>query len=816
MSESLQEGCFGFTDAFGRLGVQSQEQPQIQTTKIAQQSGLSKLRNFPGSSSLDNILEDQQQEQHQEGNIHRYRNATMMLSEMFNYQQGDDLLGTPSNLHGKPGDVLNWRRSHNSSSSSSNNNMNSITNDWYSSNRQGSVLNPLHVPHLGVAKEVGIGSIQAAHDGDDQDHANNNGGNTSNQKSNSSRQDNNSSSIGQHHISSINADAAAMQLFLMNREQEQSSAPQHMLLPNPLLDGHQFHQLHPNFLQSMAFPASGNSTIPSSIQLQQMNWAAGKSAAELGKVPENRGLSLSLSSLQHLEAAMHGDEPAATAAVGGGKGEELRMDGDAYYAPHAHQSALYSLRSGIGINSVVGAASGGGAAVPSLQALQVHLCSNPLASVSVHSSMILRSSKYLRVAQELLEEFCNVGRGQVRSRRIGKQDSFKGGSTNNTGEGSLSASNPSLSSSERFEHQRKKTKLLAMLDEVDRRYAHYCEQMQQLVHSFDSVLGIGSAMPYTCLAQKAMSRHFRCLRDAIADQLKITSELLGDKDSGGIAGITKGETPRLRLLEQSLRQQRAFHQMGMMEQEPWRPQRGLPERSVSILRAWLFEHFLHPYPSDADKHLLSRQTGLSRSQVSNWFINARVRLWKPMVEEMYQEEAKEDAGPAGSAAAAAAGGAEGAASSGGKRCDVNTAEKDETSNPAETAINKHTNLAAAAAAAAAATSSSNNNNYHHHRHPPFPEGQKHGGNLHLSDTPPPLGPPLAADPAPFDFSGAGFDQKTRVNVEPGLTAPLGYGTSGMYRARDLNHISLTLGLRHAGGLPEQRRFPAVPEGRGFN
>lgn len=28
-------------------------------------------------------------------------------------------------------------------------------------------------------------------------------------------------------------------------------------------------------------------------------------------------------------------------------------------------------------------------------------------------------------------------------------------------------------------------------------------------------------------------------------------------------------------------------------------------------------------------------------QVSNWFINARVRLWKPMVEDMYMEEIKE-------------------------------------------------------------------------------------------------------------------------------------------------------------------------------
>ncbi|KAG0472663.1 hypothetical protein HPP92_014520 [Vanilla planifolia] len=83
----------------------------------------------------------------------------------------------------------------------------------------------------------------------------------------------------------------------------------------------------------------------------------------------------------------------------------------------------------------------------------------------------------------------------------------------------------------------------------------------------------------------------------------------------------------------------------MMDQHPWRPQRGLPERSVSILRAWLFEHFLHPYPNDIDKHILARQSGLSRGQVSNWFINARVRLWKPMIEEMYAKEIKDREAP---------------------------------------------------------------------------------------------------------------------------------------------------------------------------
>lgn len=79
----------------------------------------------------------------------------------------------------------------------------------------------------------------------------------------------------------------------------------------------------------------------------------------------------------------------------------------------------------------------------------------------------------------------------------------------------------------------------------------------------------------------------------------------------------------------------------MIQHNAWRPQRGLPERAVSVLRAWLFEHFLHPYPKDSDKMMLAKQTGLTRSQVSNWFINARVRLWKPMVEEMYLEEIKE-------------------------------------------------------------------------------------------------------------------------------------------------------------------------------
>ncbi|XP_073122559.1 BEL1-like homeodomain protein 2 [Henckelia pumila] len=257
----------------------------------------------------------------------------------------------------------------------------------------------------------------------------------------------------------------------------------------------------------------------------------------------------------------------------------------------------------------------------------------------------LRNSRYLRAAQELLGEFCCVGRGQYLKNQKFKKAEKNPNSSSDAGRGTSSSSKdqPTLSPSERTEYHRRKIKLLSMLDEVDARYTRYFEQMQAIVNSFDSVLGHGASSTYTGLAQKAMSRHFRCIKDAITSELRVCCEGLGEKDVTGGSGITKGETPKLKILEQKYRQQKAVEHMGMLDAaESWRPQRGLPERSVNILRSWLFEHFLHPYPSEADKHLLSRQTGLSKNQVANWFINARVRLWKPMVEEMYQKEFQDE------------------------------------------------------------------------------------------------------------------------------------------------------------------------------
>ena len=68
-------------------------------------------------------------------------------------------------------------------------------------------------------------------------------------------------------------------------------------------------------------------------------------------------------------------------------------------------------------------------------------------------------------------------------------------------------------------------------------------------------------------------------------------------------------------------------------------------RRTQPLRDFLVAHFDHPYPSDAQREHLARASGMSRAQVGNWFINARVRIWRPMIlrlGEQIEDERRED------------------------------------------------------------------------------------------------------------------------------------------------------------------------------
>lgn len=190
--------------------------------------------------------------------------------------------------------------------------------------------------------------------------------------------------------------------------------------------------------------------------------------------------------------------------------------------------------------------------------------------------------------------------------------------------------------------------------------------MQIVVSSFESVAGLSSATPYIPMALKSVSKHFRCLKNSISDQLKRISEALGDDLSIPLTTSTtstKADTnmaKMIRCMDQSFLKNNnpgsGTTELVEPQQHVWRPQRGLPERAVAILKAWLFEHFLHPYvnlslllvscsvtlfyflfipkrhldwiivaflalnfffsyPTDTDKHMLASQTGLSRNQV---------------------------------------------------------------------------------------------------------------------------------------------------------------------------------------------------------
>ncbi|EDO19311.1 hypothetical protein Kpol_1036p56 [Vanderwaltozyma polyspora DSM 70294] len=51
----------------------------------------------------------------------------------------------------------------------------------------------------------------------------------------------------------------------------------------------------------------------------------------------------------------------------------------------------------------------------------------------------------------------------------------------------------------------------------------------------------------------------------------------------------------------------------------------LPKNSVQILNQWLLNHLQNPYPTPQEKKELLKQTGLTKIQLSNWFINVRRR-----------------------------------------------------------------------------------------------------------------------------------------------------------------------------------------------
>ncbi|GAB4831853.1 hypothetical protein Ancab_005868 [Ancistrocladus abbreviatus] len=294
-------------------------------------------------------------------------------------------------------------------------------------------------------------------------------------------------------------------------------------------------------------------------------------------------------------------------------------------------NSLSSSSSGLNLSLGGGGSSGGvGGHSPTSNAQQKWrgmgaASATPVGPFTGYASILSRS-RFLKPAQELLEDFCNGYRGRIAD--------FSESNNNNEPvleDSSLSAAAWSWNDN-CFTDRCANSPLFSMLNEVYRRYRLYCQQMHSAVTSFEAVAGLGNAAPFLCLAIKAVSKHFNCMKNAILDHIHFASKAFRSSENG------KGVVPGFCSIDPVHNNRKQLQSSNFLQHPVWRSQRGFPDKAVAVLRTWLFENFLHPYPTDSDKQMLAQRTGLSRNQVSNWFTNARVRLWKPMVEEIHTLE----------------------------------------------------------------------------------------------------------------------------------------------------------------------------------
>ncbi|KAI3812567.1 hypothetical protein L1987_17278 [Smallanthus sonchifolius] len=220
------------------------------------------------------------------------------------------------------------------------------------------------------------------------------------------------------------------------------------------------------------------------------------------------------------------------------------------------------------------------------------------------------SNGYLHMMQEILTEIASCSLGNLDHMSF-KQISFDDFSDRST------KFDPVLKP---YSIEEKKKHLLALLEMVDERYNQCLDEIHTVISAFSAVTELNPQI-HACFALHTITFFYKHLRETISNHI-----LSMDADFNTMEDLSS-----------FVPKQWSLQQLRRKDHQLWRPQRGLPEKSVSVLRAWMFQNFLHPYPKDAEKQLLAVKSGLTRSQVSNWFINARVRLWKPMIEEMYIE-----------------------------------------------------------------------------------------------------------------------------------------------------------------------------------
>lgn len=116
--------------------------------------------------------------------------------------------------------------------------------------------------------------------------------------------------------------------------------------------------------------------------------------------------------------------------------------------------------------------------------------------------------------------------------------------------------------------------------QVDDQYNQCLDEIHTVVSAFHAVTELDPNL-HARFALPTVTLMYRKLRERISSYILA----MGDK----------GETREDSSNEPSFNQKQwALQQLSKNENQLWRPQRGLPERSVSVLKAWMYQNFLHP------------------------------------------------------------------------------------------------------------------------------------------------------------------------------------------------------------------------------
>jgi len=136
--------------------------------------------------------------------------------------------------------------------------------------------------------------------------------------------------------------------------------------------------------------------------------------------------------------------------------------------------------------------------------------------------------------------------------------------------------------------------VFSLASQLESRRERYFGELGRVVSSFEPALGDGSAAAYTSLMARAMARHFGNLRRVILRRLRLHAVAAARRSlrRGGEEDHDEEEVTE-ELVERVARRTK-LAAAARAEQASWRPLSGLPDGSVAVLRAWLFDHFLHP------------------------------------------------------------------------------------------------------------------------------------------------------------------------------------------------------------------------------